>query len=276
MDALIKYFENRKSTLDSLLVIPKAKFTSGTFHKLRLEIKKLNALFELVNFCVKDFKRKKTFEPFKLIFKQAGKVRELQLQEARLKKYLATNSLNDYLRSLKKQRLKERALFFQIVNENFSELLKLKYEEILISLSKVMDKKANLYLEKKEKRIIKLLEQSVIDKQELHELRKQLKMLGYNLKYLVWEKQKETTFKKVVLPELIGKWHDCEVMNINIDSALKIENINPEEVTHLENIKRIIDSDSELLHKKINTVIAEQLSTLNKINQPLNQKKKNR
>ena len=39
-----------------------------------VEIKKLNALFELINFCDKDFKRKKTFKPIKEIFQQAGAV----------------------------------------------------------------------------------------------------------------------------------------------------------------------------------------------------------
>jgi len=53
--ALVKYLEKRRSAIDSLLEMPNHKYTSGTFHKLRVEIKKLNAPFELLNFCAKEF-----------------------------------------------------------------------------------------------------------------------------------------------------------------------------------------------------------------------------
>ena len=78
---LIKYFNKRKSTIDSILKKSNSKYNSKTIHKLRIEIKKLNALFDLIYFCENNFKQKKTFEPLKFIFRQAGKVRELQLEE---------------------------------------------------------------------------------------------------------------------------------------------------------------------------------------------------
>jgi len=174
--ALVKYLEKRRSTTDSLLEMPNDKYTSGTFHKLRVEIKKLNALFELVNFCAKDFKREKTFEPFKLIFRQAGKVRELQLEEAMLKKYLSNNPLNNYRSYIKKLLLKEQSDFFLMVNKIPAARLKNKYDRIVPFLSEVDNKKANRYLEKKENSIKKLLGQSILRKQQNKKIHKELMM----------------------------------------------------------------------------------------------------
>ena len=73
MKALKKYLKKRKSAITFLLEKQQESFTPDTFHTLRLEIKKLNALFDLVNFCSKSFKQKKTFKPFKLIFSSGRK-----------------------------------------------------------------------------------------------------------------------------------------------------------------------------------------------------------
>ena len=67
-----KYLKNRRDAINSLLEKPKRLYTPATFHKLRVELKKLDAFFDLIKFSSKDFKRKKTFKPFKLIFNHAG------------------------------------------------------------------------------------------------------------------------------------------------------------------------------------------------------------
>ena len=94
MKAPTKYLKKREDAINFLLEKPTRAYTIDTFHKLRVEINKLNAFFELINFYSKDFKRKKTFKPFKLIFRQAGKVRELQVEEAILRKYFLNNFID--------------------------------------------------------------------------------------------------------------------------------------------------------------------------------------
>jgi hypothetical protein len=98
-----------------------------------LKLKK-NALFELINFCSKDFKRKKLFKPFKLIFRLAGKVRELQVEEAMLKKYFTGNLLTDYRNSLKKLRLQEQENYFTIRNKKFAAQLKKRIAKLPLLL----------------------------------------------------------------------------------------------------------------------------------------------
>ena len=61
MKALKKYFKNRIIAINQLIETPRDAYTAETFHQLRVETKKLNALFELINFSENGFKKKKLF-----------------------------------------------------------------------------------------------------------------------------------------------------------------------------------------------------------------------
>ena len=66
-------------------------YDAGSFHDPRVEIKKLRALFELIDFCVKGFARKKSLKPLLGIFRQAGKVREIHVEDELIRKHFAEN-----------------------------------------------------------------------------------------------------------------------------------------------------------------------------------------
>ncbi|WP_291099740.1 MULTISPECIES: CHAD domain-containing protein [unclassified Flavobacterium] len=255
MKALTEYFKNREDDISFLLQKSARAYTPVTFHKLRVEIKKVNAFFELINFCSKDFKRKKTFKPFKLIFRHTGKVRELQVEEAMLKKYFLNNLLKEYKNSLKKLRLKERKDFFAILNKTFIARLKKTFREIVPFLKKMDKKKVKSYMEKKIKKIEKLLNQNTLQTPEAHELRKRLKKFHYCRKILNLEKQNKPLPKKDDLLELLGNWHDLQVIIRNLKKAIDTAGINPKEVSQLKKIKTKFSSDSELLFNKIKVVI---------------------
>lgn len=255
MKALTKYFKNRKVTINFLLEKPARAYTPATFHKLHVEIKKLNAFFKLLKFCSKDFKRKKVFKPFKLIFRHAGMVRELQVEETMLEKYFINNLLKEYKNSLKEFHLKERKDFFSILNKTFVARLKKKYGEIVPFLKKMDRRKVNIYLKKHRNKIKKLLRQDTLKTSQVHTLRKRLKKFNYNLKSLNLEKQHKLPPKKDVLPEFLGKWHDCQVIIRHLKEAMDTVKVNPKEISQLKKIKAKIFSDSQLLFKKINAAI---------------------
>lgn len=101
MKAVKKYFKRRKNAITELFKKTASAYTSRNFHQLRVEIKKIDALFELVNYCSKKFHRKENFSPYKIVFRQAGKVRELHIVNTMLKKYLHSDSLSGYSNYLK-------------------------------------------------------------------------------------------------------------------------------------------------------------------------------
>ena len=261
MKKLKIYFKSREKGINLLLKKPRRLYTSNTFHELRVEIKKLNALLELINYCSKDFKRNKTFKPFKQIFKQAGNVRDFQIEEAMLKKYFNNNLIKEYRQQLKKLRLKEQNDYFSSINKNFSEKLKNKFHKIIPFLGQVPEKKVKQFIDEKKNKLAKLLNNNTLLKPQAHEFRKQLKSLNYSQKILNLGKQNETHQKKDSLLELLGKWNDCQITVLNLKKAVASNVIKPSEEKQLKKITQKIVSDSEILFYLINEVIAKNYST---------------
>lgn len=251
MKTLKKYLINRAVAINFILEKSRAKYSTSTFHKLRVEIKKLNAFFGLVNYCSKDFKHKKHFKPFKEIFRQAGKIRELQLEALMLNKYYPIESLKDYRNSLKNLQSQEQGIFFSMINKHFVAKLKKKYKIIIPLLSKINKKEANSYIEKKRNSIQKLLSKSSLKVQDVHEFRKQIKLLNFNRKSLSLKEKSNSHSNQELLTNLLGKWHDCQVI-INHLKTMDTDTLNPKEISQL---KTKISSRSELLFNKIRLVI---------------------
>jgi CHAD domain-containing protein len=254
-----EFLKKQEEALTFLLVKPSAKFTSNDFHQLRLEIKKLNAFLDLVNFCSNDFNRKKVLKAFTKIFRKAGKIRELQLEEQTIKKQQLGNLLKEYLMDLKWQESKEEVKFFILVKQLFPDRIQKKINKILPHLSKINDEKIKKYLEKKNRSIQKLMGKSRLNRKEMHQLRKQLKTLNYNRKTLSTKNQVAKTTIKEGLTSLLGKWHDCEVLLQHLKKEIAKEKLNYREIHELHNLKTAVVSKRKLLFNKINTILPSQV-----------------
>jgi CHAD domain-containing protein len=257
MKKLAKYIKNREAAIDFLLRKPRNKFTQNTYHKLRIEIKKLNSVFDLIRFYSTDFRRKKTYNPFKSIFRQAGKIRELQIEAAMLKKYFRKNSTNDYDKRLKKLRLKAEEDFFLLVNKKLMNQLNKKYQKIIPHLHRINQKNINTYLDKKKNYIQELLVQESVQIEQIHKLRKQLKILNYNKALVDKEKPEEKLSKQDVLPELLGKWHDCQVIIKHLKKTLKKGQLSLSELNQIKIIKSKIVHESNVLLNEIRNALPE-------------------
>ena len=256
MKKIVNYLKNREESLFLLLRKPSSKYTPETFHKLRLEIKKINAFFDLVQFCSNDFKRKKAFQPFKLIFRQAGKVRELQLEETMFKKYLRYNSLNTFFSNLTTMRQKEETLFFLMVNKDYLNQIQKNLDSLHPYLSDIDNKKTVHYLKKKRKKIKKIISQGTLEKKELHQLRKYLKILNHNKTIYKKESPDKSLQKKEDLSELLGNWHDLQVIVNHLKKTLNNNPLRLEEINHLKDIKTKITLQREIVLNKINNNLA--------------------
>lgn len=257
MKRLIKYLKKRKTTIDFLLKIPENKYSSNTFHKLRVEIKKLNSLFDLIHFCSSDFKRKKTYKLFKSIFRQAGKVRELQLEDTMLKKYFDKKAIKDYRKNLKTQQFKAEGKFFALVNKKLLIQLNKKYRLIILHLYNVNPQKINTYFEKKRNQIQELLGQESTQIKQIHEIRKKLKILNYNRAIVVEEQPEKKLLKLDVLPELLGKWHDCQVIIEHLEKTQNKKQLSLATLQQIKIIKPKIVSEYKILFNKIKIIIPD-------------------
>ncbi|MCE9539804.1 MAG: CHAD domain-containing protein [Bacteroidetes bacterium] len=253
---LKKKLKKRSHTIDFLLGKPVWEFTLEDFHKLRTEIKKLKALYKLVHFCSKKMEWKKEFKPFRSIFKQAGKVRELHVEEASLKKYVLYKGLKKHLQNLKKARLEEKRIFFLLINANLRNRLK-KSNNKVFTLIKIIDKNdPQLYLNKKRKEIKNLILGKQLKIERAHELRKLIKEFHYTIKNLNFSKQIKLVEETEPLQNLLGKWHDCEVIKQHLNEAIvdKVA-MGTSELKQIKRVKIKLSADCEILFKKINTAV---------------------
>lgn len=257
MKALKTYLKTRKKALLSILEKPRKKYTPETFHQLRVEIKKLNALFDLIDSSSKKFRRKKMIAPFKTIFRQAGKVRDLQVEEAFFKKHTQDDQLVEYRAKLGKRQTKEKNRFFSLINKKTAKLLKKKYKKLTPFLSKTDREKAERYMLKKRKKIKKFLGQPDLAVEQLHELRKLLKIYYYNQMSLPIEQLNQKSSTKEPLTELLGKWNDGVVIIGHLQKTIEKAKINTEEIALLETLKIKIAAGNNVLLNQIQLALPE-------------------
>lgn len=255
MRALKKYLKKRECTINCLLETQQQYYTANTFHILRVELKRLNALFNLVNWCSKGFKKKKNFEPFKRIFRQAGKVRELQIEASLLEDYFALELLPDYKEHLEKLLTRELDFFFTIKDNSLLPVLIKKYQKIAALLSATRTKKATRYVAKKRTEIKKLIAKNPLENDAIHPLRKQFKEYQYSYNSINYDPQNRPTSSKEMLPELLGEWHDYQIIINHLKEVIDSGAINSNESDQLEIIKASFIFKNELLFHKIETTL---------------------
>jgi CHAD domain-containing protein len=250
MKAYKKYLKNRISAIIKILAKPRHEYTVETFHNLRVEIKKLHALFDLINYSSKHFKRRKTFKIFKLIFYHAGKVRELQIEEIMLHDYLPNTVNSSYRKSLKVQQFKEKERFFSLINKKFIAKLKSNYQQLIPALKALNSKKVKGFWKKRLEKTEKIISEPNLKTPQIHELRKQLKILNYISKIVRIKKQKISFLRHDYLPELIGKWHDCDAVIAHLNKIINNGIMNTVELTELKKVNsKLFDENSQLLNK---------------------------
>jgi CHAD domain-containing protein len=255
MKALKIYFKTRKKKLLPLLEKPRKKYTPATFHELRVEIKKLNALFDLIDSSSKEFRRKKMIKPFKIIFRQAGKIRDLQIEEAIFEKYMQDGLLKEYRVKLSKLQLKEEKLFYSLIKDKTIKDLKNKYKKTTAFISQIDNEKVSEYMLNKGEKIKKFLRQPKLETEQLHNLRKLLKIYYYNQMSLSLENKKIS--QKATLTELLGKWNDGVVTIGHLQKTIEKAKINSEEITLLESLKIKIAAENNLLLDQVKVAIPQ-------------------
>jgi CHAD domain len=251
MKALKKYLKKREAEITALLRKDVRSYDARTVHAFRVEIKKMNAFVRLINYAAGDFNRKKILKPFKAIFRQAGKLRELQVEEAMLKKYTFNSLLTDYRKDLKHQRSEEQKDFYSILNSKLARRVKKNCRKIFPLVSEADEKKVSQYLKKKQKKIEKLVTKNTLQTAELHKLRKWLKELEYNRNSVGIKEPKSRSVKANTLPILLGKWHDCQVMIRHLEKVTRVRGKHPREVAQLKKTTKDVSADRDLLFDKI-------------------------
>jgi CHAD domain-containing protein len=256
MKTLEEYVKKHHDAIMLLLKIPPQLHTADSFYQLRLQIKKINAAFELVKFCEKDFRQKKIFKPYKTIFKQAGKARELHVAALMLNEYFIAGLLKNYQQYLDKLLAKEQALFFSLVKVELIEALDKRYYKAHPSFASVDEHKVHRYIRINENGIQKILREKDTGSTRLHDLRKQLKKVTYICKGLKLEAYNQSGEQKDILSHLLGQWHDYEVTTGYLKKALHLPSTSTIEKDELKKIISIFTAGKKSFLQQINAAKA--------------------
>ena len=180
-------------------------------HQLRVTIKKIRALQQLLAFCcgqTKDLGKK-----LENLFKRAGKIRDLQLLVHCLKKQIKSGGADSrgLLYRLNKQ-LDRRIERFQ---HRYRHREKETLAKTLLTMDRMMRTErvattAGYFRAMKEK-ITAALRQPLLDEKQLHQLRHDIKSLHYNhrLTHGIGAARLISDKQWIKCEKLLGEWHDA-------------------------------------------------------------------
>lgn len=250
MKALEKSFKRYCRRVIQITAIPRQHFLPEHFHKLRVAIKKINALLVLTDHCSRSFKKNKYFRPFHILFHQAGKVRVIQLQIKFLKSFANLPGILPYIKILKHELSMEKEKFFMIAGHD----LAIEEKKIVNAMADIRKKAVMRYLTKKEKQLNHHFHHNRLNIEKLHSLRKELKTWIYCVQSL----SLPLSEKYMVMAEQIGQWHDYYVSQQQISSAMNYGGLPVATVRSLN----AIQSELRLKEKNLLADIPKTMDTL--------------
>lgn len=250
---LSEYCKKRAINIEKIMSISPKEYGTEEYHKLRVEIKKLHAILDLIKYCHTDFQKNKYFKPFKEIFIQSGKIRELQLEESLLEKY-NTRKIEKVLLKVKEAIKKEKRNFYPLIQKKQKFKIEQKFNKIFLLLEGIPEDKVNEFIEMEKKNIISLIQASPLVASNLHELRKTLKRTFYSRESLhLRDKNKKD--EQDNFQELLGNWHDSKMMSDLIEKSIIKKKINTEELNQLLQIDEELSVQRSLLYNQINKTV---------------------
>ena len=200
-------------------------FDEKSIHKMRIELKKIQAAFNLLLFYCNGKLKQEEIEKVKNTFRRAGKMRELQLVISGLGKVKDDNehAAKILLHFMKKKERKAEKKFREYFESTGKDELK-ELKKIMLTAAEEFGQINLTYFDELVSQIITLEKKMNRTDNELHQLRKLLKEFGYNIVLLCEEdKEKyldlfpsEATEK---LEKLIGVWHDETIFRKRIKKA---------------------------------------------------------
>ncbi len=251
MDTLYSYYTARTHDLTTSLIAGTKGVTREGIHRLRVTIKKLKALFKLLEYLNPDFDSKYHIDQIKPLFAASGEVRDLDIAVSLLDKIASerileqlhtsqrdkVHTLRELLKGLKIDMLLPAAEVASVCDSSRNDVT---YVRIFLSLAgHEMSKDFSGRLKKK----------------QLHDMRKRLKEFLYVAEILHGMQFGQKSLSQL-LPEIeiiqrqLGKWHDVV---ITIDEVEKLPGGKQTDITDLNRFLKELE-------KKERVAVVESIS----------------
>jgi len=212
---LFKYYTERWAVFTLHLNNTIAHFGEEDLHQLRVEIKKMRALFSLLEGAIPGgFKKKKYEKPLQKLFRPGGKLRETHMNKVLVEAYNLKdpdnyNQFQETLADKHTEKLKRRLETIggpeldQLFQQITGIINNIGFDAVYQSAFKFLNIEFNA---------IEHLYPDIENEKTLHKVRMHLKSSGYILKFVVElhpHPARKIFYDEVKTTEsLIGDWHD--------------------------------------------------------------------
>lgn len=252
---LERYFAKRVKKIEGFLKIEKEALVQETIHELRVEIKKINALLDLLTKVKKDFPAQKYSKPFNRLFKKAGKLRSIQVEFNLINSHFTENTNSNYLHELHEIKHERRIEFEEFIGDNLSKELNSAKKKIMRYLRKIRKRDIIRYFNTREREVMNLLKKKLFKEQCLHVIRKDFKQFYLNIKNITPYKI-DTGWAKIL--DLMGEWHDHQVAFDQLLKAIYSSELTTAEMERLQKIKSELLSEKNNLYEQVIAAYANQ------------------
>lgn len=249
---LRKYYLQQVDSIEAILRKPGQEFTPEDFHMLRLSIKKIKSVLSFLSFYNPDFDKEKHFKPYEDLFSLAGEVREIQIQQSQLKKYITNPLLAKYFDKLSNDLHDHHTAFTKLVDRKLRKKINSNAKKVATYFEKAAKKLMRQYLLEEQSHIHALLKADNLEKKDVHDLRKKIKDIYYLQK--IFQPKNKRLIIADEFQELLGQWHDYRVIAKDILIGAKNHKLLPEEVKALMTLRKNILASSDRQLAKIETM----------------------
>jgi len=251
MKQLIKYGNKRFTLLNAGLKKYEQHAKPEHLHEVRVELKKIKTLVNLLVFNSKQFDIAANYKPLKQIFKKAGLIRDSDVLHQLFKDHKLERFEKAVIPKTKEQ--KKTIAKFHKKTGQYKKTTKQIHKKIEKYFAHINSEDLKKYISKTEQQLCEKLFQK-FNTDELHPIRKLIKELIY-LSQITNEEnnlQKIETYDK--LQDTIGKWHDKIVL---IDLFQKNQNSLYKE--SVQKLKRGCTGDIKLIKSLMNALTIKQV-----------------
>jgi len=201
-------------------------------HDMRVGIKRLRAYFNLIEWINPVFQAKQNLKPIRRLFKAAGKIRNIHVQQELMMRWATELNLemSEYYNFLKQKETQERKRFTDFAKKKFD--LKV-FQSNWTLIQNVLSFISTEYIQyKSEERfnaqieeLIKFMEKENFVEDDYHAIRILSKETRYTLEVLqacfppknIWTQLNETLRK---VHQALGRWHDDDESLLVLDGFL--------------------------------------------------------
>lgn len=212
---LIEFSKKQLGRIEVIMNQDNRSFIIDQYHELRVEIKKLKLILNIINESGTRLKKNKHLNKLMCLFKQAGKIRELDLLNVHLKSFKTIKKTTPLQLEISKALKKEKLYFFKLKANsiNYKKIkkpvsTKLKNLQSIKAYPKALKNKLIKDIKIWEKYNSKNSDKKSITISKLHQARIHLK---YWINYSKIFKQELPKNQFVAMEDLalkLGEWHD--------------------------------------------------------------------